>query len=95
MRGQRRQAGIKKLRRVFRAWRRDQKDIASGIYDTESWLGQRMLNARTMCSGSCCGNPRRWDGKKARDERRADEALTEELAAWDQLSDEAWELAEL
>lgn len=34
----------------------------------------KYANHLAVCSGPCCGNPRRWFGEKTIQEKRADEA---------------------
>jgi len=43
------------------------------------WIG-KYWDTPAPCSGSCCGNPRRWFGEKTAQERRAEMGA---FAFWD------------
>lgn len=76
MRPNRREQGLKKVRRVLRIWRAHRD-----YQDTELYQGleHRMSATRVPCSCPHCGNPRRHFGEKTRQERRADEAMAAQL----------------
>jgi hypothetical protein len=66
--------GLRRLR-VDRAEHGDYFGCA--CFDREARDGRGRVFARfadypTLCSGWCCGNPRRWHGERTRQERRSD-----------------------
>ncbi len=70
----RREAGIRKARRVLAVWRACASADLRCEYADDGPIAQRLLQTRVPCSGPCCGNPRRWWGEKTRQERRMEEA---------------------
>lgn len=58
---------------AIRAYRRHQKELrkrdARGKYPHDA-RPYRYADNMTVCSGPCCGNPRRWFGEPTMQERR-------------------------
>jgi hypothetical protein len=79
VRGIRREEGLKKARRVLRAWRAYWDDVDP--YREDGEIARRLLHTRVPCSGPCCGNPRRWWRETTIQERKADEEFEAELGA--------------
>ena len=70
---QRRQEGVKRAKRVLRAWR------GRWIHkEDDSKLAQRLVHTRVPCSCGMCGNPRRHFGERTIQERKADYEYREE-----------------
>ena len=83
MRGERLRQGRKRARRVLRVRRACQLDSMrereGECLADDGPLEQVMRFTRIPCSGSCCGNPRRYWGERTRQERRADAKMRAEL----------------
>ena len=76
----RREKGLNKARKVLRVWRGGSWAMLNGDwYADDGEIAQRLLRTRVPCSGSCCGNPRRWFGKRTRQELIADIEMQEQL----------------
>jgi len=75
MNPERRRKGQQKARRVLRIWRSRVRPENSHWFTNDSPIAQTLRSTRAPCSRPCCGNPRKWYGRKARDERREDEAF--------------------
>lgn len=49
--------------------------VYRGMFDNRLWsepqrLEEQLLQARTLCSGFCCGNRRRWEGASHGERKR-------------------------
>ena len=65
----------RKWQRTLRAeWPRTGRQLA----DSQGFVG-KMVTTPTRCSGSCCGNPRKWLGHRTMQERRAEIDEDEQL----------------
>jgi len=76
----RRQQGLKRVHRILRAWRGQARfDELRREYTDSSLLAKKLLRTRKPCSRPCCGNPRRWFGKRTPQELRADAMMQEQI----------------
>lgn len=66
----------KKVERIVDLW--DSKIHTWTPEEKEKQI-QRSLKARKRCSRSCCGNPRKWSGRRTYQELKADVEFEEEL----------------
>jgi len=94
MRGRRLQEGIKRARRILRVWdarqRGAQRERNRDLFKPGGPLEQIMRFTRKPCSCPVCNDGRSVRGPTLQ-ERRADAELHDELAAWEQISDEDYE----
>jgi len=94
VRGERLRQAKKRARRVLRTWRStstaqwERNRYGEDPYADDAPIERRMRATRCPCSCVGCGNQRRWEGP-TRQERKADEDMAAEFAAWDRLSDKA------
>jgi hypothetical protein len=71
---ERRLRGIRKVRRVVAIWRScNHWAQLDDFYAVNGELEKMMRKTRVPCSGICCGNPRKWFGKKTKQELMSDE----------------------
>lgn len=75
--------GIKRAKRVLRIWdqcegwnschgHHEYQDELSSKHPSATWP-KLMIRTRKLCSGSCCGNPRRIEGPTRQELRAADD----------------------
>jgi len=97
MRGQRLREGIKRARRVLRAWDARQNGVRrernGNLYKPGGFMEQ-MIRFTRVPSRRRCGNQRRYEGPTLQ-EQRAQTEFEAELAAWEQVSDEDWKELDL
>lgn len=74
----RRSKGITKVKRILKVWRGADWGSENDLAD-DGRIAQIMLRTRVRCSRACCGNPRKFFGKKTRQEVVADISEREQL----------------
>ena len=78
MRGERLRQAKKRARRVLRVWRACALPFDVEHLVDDGPLEQAMRYTRVLCSGPCCGNPRRHFGERTVQERKFDEQANEQ-----------------
>jgi hypothetical protein len=58
-------------KRSFETW--------EDVHEYRDRVARFNCNTRTMCSGICCGNPRRWFGEVTKQELRSDLNVKDEV----------------
>ncbi|GAH78523.1 unnamed protein product, partial [marine sediment metagenome] len=71
--------GQKRVRKVLQVWRATERRHPEW-YANDGELAQKMLRTRVLCSGPCCGNPRKWWGKRTIQELKSDAEMRHQLA---------------